>query len=304
MQKRVASALFAGLVSGALMDFPGAGVFFGAVAPYLPLLLLGLSEGAQLALHAGMVGIIVAMLIGGTQAGFNMVVFVVLPCSVILHALLRYRVDEQGRKEWYPALRAVAHLSLLSAGVYMALALMASSSYSDGMQTVLKKSLSMDYSQLEPPVAEIMQKLAHEWSFLIFAFAAWLWIFLTWGVTVLSQHLLAKQGRALRPTVALRPLGVPHGVLALLFLCGGLVAFGNSNDSYNAKVVMLILFLPYFLSGMAYIHALSFQWRPRALWLFLIYIILVFIQWSLFLPVMAGLYFHVTEMLDKPKKIG
>lgn len=304
MQKQVASTLLAGLVSGALLDFPGAGVFFGAVAPYLPLLLLGLSEGARPAVHAGLVGITVAMLMGGTQAGFNMVMFVVVPCSVILHALLRYRLDEHGRREWFPALRAVAYLSLLVAGVYMSIALMASYTYPDGAKALLQKSLSMDYSQLEPPVAEIMQKLAHEWSFLIFAFAAWLWIFLTWGVTLLSQQLLAKQGRALRPTIAIMPLGVPHGLLALLFLCAGLVAFGNANDSYNAKVVSLILFLPYFLSGMAYIHALSVQWRPRMLWLFLIYIILVFIQWSLFLPIMAGLYFHVTEMLDKPKKIG
>lgn len=305
MHQQRTATLIAGLLSGVLLDFPGAGMVFGALAPYVPLLAIGLSEGGRCVANASVVAIVVSTILAGAHAGFNMAVFVAIPCSVLLAGLLRFRVAANGVREWNPALRAVVDLTLLVAAVYMALAVMAGYTYTDGMREVLRKSLTFDYSQFDPEVGETMRRLTSEWNFLIFAFGGWLWILLTLGMAAAVQFVLAKQGRTLRPDIALRPLGgIPWWLLVLLAICLLLMAVGAANDRFNAKVVGLLLLTPYFLSGMAYIHVLSYQWRPRLFWLALIYIVLIFIQWSLFLPTIAGLYFQLLEMLDKPKKMG
>jgi hypothetical protein len=304
MHRRIVITLLSGVLAGFLPLLPGVGLLFGAWAPFLPLLFLGLSEGARAAVHAGCIAVIVSLGLGGEQAAFNMAVFVALPVCVLLNRLLCYRTNASGQVEWFPALRAVTELSVFSAGLFMALAMLASYGQKQNLQALLSASFALDLSTLEPDAEALMRKLIGEWSFFLFAAVGWMWVLVTWLLALMVNRMLVIRASALRTDISLAPRGIPRWLPALLTLCAGLALLGQGNDGFVGKVVFLILLLPYFLSGMAMIHAMSRLWRPRVLWLFLIYIILIFQVWTAIFVAAAGLYFHLSEILDKQRKIG
>lgn len=304
MQKRITLTVVAGLIAGLLLVTPGSSALFSVVAPFFPLMLLGLSEGVRAAFHAGCIGILLVMLIGGDQAGFNMAMFIVLPASLLLHRLLRYRVSHDGHIEWYSSLRAISELTFLAAALFLAISVSAGHEQPNGIRGILQKSLILDFNAMEPEVADIMRKITGDWSFFLFASGAWIWATLTWFTAWFSNHLLQRSGKNLRPDVAITPLGVPKWFLGVLVVSALLALGGGENDQFTGKTLFLIGLLPYFLSGMGIIHRMSAHWRPARFWLFLIYIVLVFQAWTTVFPILAGLYAHLSEMLDKPKKIG
>lgn len=303
MQSRYVAIVLCGIVSGLLPLVPGS-LAFAVIAPFVPLMLIGMAEGTRSLVHASCVAVAVALTIGGDGLGFRMGLFVAVPCCLFLRRVLSFRELADGQKEWFPTLRALCELTLLVGMAIFLLSILVSHQYDGGMQEMLNRVLAIDNSALEPELAEILGKLLGEYSFVIFAVMGWMWVLTFWITAYWSHNLLVRQGKALRPELQISPRGVPSWVLLALVISAVLVLIGGVNDVYIGKVLFLIFLLPYFLAGMGAIHSMSRVWQPRKLWLFCIYIILVFIFWTLLIPIALGFYLQVSEMLDKPKRIG
>lgn len=304
MPQRLSLVLLSGFAAGFLPNLPGSGLFLSAFVPFVPLMLLGLSHGYRPALQAGGVAILVSLILAAERGAFNMAMFVVMPVCVLLNRLLRCHVNGNGVKQWYPTSRALSEMTLVATMLFLLLTVIAGRHFPDGMQHIVQANFSADTSGMEPTAAEMMRKLTGPWSFLLFAMACWLWVLVAYVIAYLVNRLLAGKSYALRPDISLAPGGLPGWLPSLLLVFALLALLGGTNDRYTGKVAFLALLLPYFLSGMAVIHIKSLAWQPRKLWLFLIYIVLFFQFWATLFVAGAGLYMHLTEILDKRKKMG
>jgi hypothetical protein len=304
MQQRIAVTLLAGIIAGTLPALPHSGLLFSLWAAFLPLLLLGFCEGVRAAVNAGSIAFVLALFMGGGSAAINMGILVLLPTYLLLFLLLQYKNDTQGRIVWYPAMRAFACLTLLPMALFMALSMVSNSLYKQERVEMVRSLFKPDLAAFDPQSADMLLTALNDWGFIVVAFAAWCWLFTVWLLAYIANRLLAGRGQAIRPDITLNHRDLPGWLPALLIVFIGLTAFGSADDAFAGKTVILMLLQAYFVSGMAILHKNSFHWQLRTLWLSCVYVVLICQAWMVIFPCLAGLYFHLSEMLDKRQKIG
>lgn len=301
--ERIIFSLFAGVAAALLPYIPGAGIFFASWAPFLPLFFTGFAFGDRNCKQAAGIATLIVLIIGGGGEGLSFALFIALPACFLVSRLTRYTIDSSGRVRWYPTLRALSELVLIAAALFMFFAIMASYEHKNSLQDILRNSLTFEVKDLDPAVADEMRTLTQDFSFVLLAGMAWIWVLAAWFMAVMVNNALVMKRQALRPQIGLTPEGIIGWVPALLAVSAALALAGEGNDNWVGKSLFLIFLLPYFLSGMARIHAMSHYWQMRHLWLFLIYVILIFLFWTVALVAAMGLYYHLSEMLDKRQKI-
>ncbi len=302
-QQRVIFTVLAGVVSGLLPYIPDAGIFFTGWAPLLPLFFAGFAFGDRLCRQAACIATLIAFIIGGGE-GVSFAVFIALPACFLVSRLTSYTVDEStGRVLWYPTLRALSELVLIAAGLFMFFAISTSYEYSNSLLGLLKAKLTFEVTDIDPAAADELRTLTSEYGFVLLALMVWVWVLAAWAMAVLVNNALIMKGQALRRSMALTFTDISGWVPTLLALSAGLALAGEGNDNWTGKTLFLIFLLPYFLGGMARVHAMSHHWHMRGIWLFLIYVILIFVFWAVALVAAMGLYHHLSEMLDKRQKI-
>lgn len=302
-QQRVIFTLLAGAASGVLPYIPDSGIFFASWAPFLPLYFVGFSFGDRFCRQAGLIATLTALIIGGGQ-GVSFVVFTVLPACFLVHRLTSYTVNAvTGRILWYPVLRALSELTLIAAGIFMFFAISVSYEYNNSLLGLLKAKLTFDVKDVDPATADELRTLTSEYGFALLALMAWMWVLAAWLMAVMTNNALVIKGQALRRNMILTFTDISGWVPALLAMSAALALVGEGNDNWTGKTLFLIFLLPYFLGGMARIHAMSHHWHMRGIWLFLIYVVLIFLFWVVALVAAMGLYYHLSEMLDKRQKI-
>jgi len=297
----------AGLVSGFIFYLGLKSAFGGPLlifACLLPLYLVGLAYGSRHAVRAAYASTFVSIVLLGPENCLPFVLFVLMPSCFFLRQLLQWRGNEHA-PSWYPALRALAKLSVLTTIIFAGMGLIADAN-DQHFQTIIARSLPDDLNGMDPEAVLSLQHLLAEESFLIFALLGWMWVILLYGIAVLTNGFLNKHSLALRPSLALSPGGLPASLLVLLFICAVPALLSQGNTRFLGQMMALQMLLPYFLSGLALMHALS---RARAiprrrLWISSFYIALIFTGWPAVIVVGAGLYVQLAEILDRPKKIG
>lgn len=104
------------------------------------------------------------------------------------------------------------------------------------------------------------------------------WSLLTLGNMWLAQSILVRSNNNLRPSPVLAEMELPGFLLALL---GGalLLSLIPGPAAQLGGAVMIALLVPYFLLGLAVIHAISRAWMARIAILSVFYVLLVFAGW-------------------------
>ncbi len=163
--------------------------------------------------------------------------------------------------------------------------------------------LADNLTSSDKEIAATMKLLLTDWLFLLLAGTAWLWLAALYGLAALANSLLANKGMALRPSLGLTGGGLPGWLLFFLTLSAFFACAGTGSDRLNGETVFLILLLPYFFAGMAFIHQVSRHWSARSYLLAALYFLLMFPPWMAFMTVMLGVYIQLREMLDKAARI-
>lgn len=140
---------------------------------------------------------------------------------------------------------------------------------------------------MEPAQAEAMkqanistQSVMH----LMFGMCVWLNVLISYGMAVAANLVLKKEGGQQRPSLSLRQFHVPTWVLLLLAGCALASITADGMLAGVARVLLVGLLLPYFLSGLCYVHALVPPSPWRAVVLAGIYLLMV-----PFLPLVVGM---------------
>jgi len=120
------------------------------------------------------------------------------------------------------------------------------------------------------------------------AVAASLWLIMTLANMLLAQVIVARTGLALRPTPSISELRYPQLFLAI-FPASLLLAFLPGELGFAGASLATVLFIPYFLLGLATIHAISRGWQARTAALTGFYVALVLLSPVVVLVGLLGL---------------
>jgi hypothetical protein len=255
----------------------------------LPLFLIGLSLGVKASLIAAAGGIAVATAATNLTAGLLYGGFIALPVTVLVRQALRARGDGQGGIEWYPP----AGLLLWAIGLALLVA-----------ATTLPGAMGPDGAELARG-AEVAQEILRrmgggavpqaEAEAMAAAALRYmpgflgLWFVATLVVNfALAQGLLARIGRALRPSPRLTELALPLWVSAgaAIAVIGAVGGGAAGTLGGNLAIVLAFAFL---LAGLAGLHAALAGSPLRRPALVAIYLSLILFAPALIAVVLLGL---------------
>ncbi len=254
-------------------------VFFALAAP-LPLFAAGLGLGLKGAMLAAAVATgVVAIAAGFPRAGLYAVTDAVLVVVLVRYALLN-RPAADGNVEWYPPGMLLAWLTIYAAVAFVALALVwgpenlqsSVSDYVDGFRRMMTEA-----TRGSPAMDRMMAGLKRVMPFLV---VAW-WIVIMAVNGVLAQKFLVRTGHALRPSPDFTTTAPPGWLLSVAVAAAAAALVGSGWIGFVATNVALVLCVPYFLTGLAVVHAISVRWNGRKAVLFALYLLLVLFGWPL-----------------------
>ena len=239
------SGIAGGLIaSGFIADFAS-----------LPLLLVGLSLGPGFAAIAGVFGVACAFATGGIHIAGIFGGMHALPSWILVrHSLARERRPD-GQERWRPVGSVLCWLAVLGAAAIIANALTAEATgFGDAARSyfdaVLAALLPGATDAQRAPMVDLVAPLAPG----LFV-SSWLTVIVV--SAVISQILLTRWSRNLRPTPKWSGLMVPDWMSWLLVVAAAMVLVSDGTMEATARSVALVFGVPYFFLGLATIHVLA-----------------------------------------------
>lgn len=294
MSRLAPLALAAGLASALLhlsTEWSLLGALLFALAAPLPLFAAGLGLGLTGAIFAAAVATVtVAVAAGLPRAGLYAATDAVLVVGLVRFALLN-RPAPDGGLEWYPPGHLLAWLALYAAVAFVALTLVwgpaeveaGIAGYVDGFRRLVAET-----GRATPAVDRMLGGLGRVLPFLV---VTW-WIIAMVVNATLAQKILVRTGHALRPSPDLSATAPPGWVLSAAVAAAAVALVGSGWLGFLATNVALILCVPYFLTGLAVIHAISVRWNGRTAILIALYLLIVLFGWPLIVVTGLGMVEH------------
>ncbi len=295
MSKNLLMAVIGGMTSVILylstfFEIPGG--FFLAYFSALPLLVVGLSLGLTAGTIATVAAVALTLALVLTKIAVVALFTVVtaLPTLLLLRLALSRRQSPEGKAVWCPPGRMVCWLTGYGAVAFVIVAYLAGGGQ-NGLEETLRENIAAALGalmqDLDPSKVGAMARMAARYVPAIFM-ASWLISMLV--NAHLAQNIAIRLKRNIRPAPALRNMSLPFGLAGAMLaaaviwrLAGpGLVGF----VSLNLALMMLV---PFFLLGLAVVHAVSRAWPSRTPILVTMYLIMVFIGWPVILVAALGL---------------
>lgn len=293
MSKTLLIAVLGGVTSAILYLSSFFGIPGGFILAYfsaLPLFVVGLSLGLMAGTIATVTSVALALTVTQIAVVALFTVVTALPTLLLLRMALSNRKSPEGNTKWYPPGMMLCWLTGYGAMAFVIAAYMVGGG-PNGIEEILRENISAALGvlmqDLEPLKVEAMARMAARHVPAIFM-ASWL---ISMVVNAhLAQNIATRLGRNIRPAPPLLNMSLPFGLTGAMLaaaviwrLAGpGLVGF----VSLNLALVMLV---PYFLMGLAVVHAISRPWPARTPILVTMYLIMVFIGWPVALLAALGL---------------
>lgn len=299
----VASGALSALV-GALAAFGSFGGFLLAYFCQLPLFLVGLSMGTVASALAAAVAGSAVIVMGGLFGALLFTLLNAAPVVILVRQALLFRTADQSNVEWYPAGLLAAAATIIGLTL-MLLAFLALGTTAEGVEGTIRQFLD-----------QFAQRLPGDWSDdarqqFVAAIAPLLpgSIGLSWLVMLvingaLAQGLLVRFGHNLRPSPDFAGMELPRWlpVVTAVLVVGAIVlpgAFG-----LFARSTALVAALPFFLVGLAVIHALARRVAAGSMLLILFYILMLLFGWPVVIVAFLGLVEQMAELRKRLAHAG
>lgn len=288
--RAVAITALAGIASGLLFlsTIRGGGLL--PVAGYLvqlPILLCGLGLGPLSAALASAGALGTALLASGLLAAAVLLIVQLVPALLVSHRALLHR-GEAMRLEWYPLGRLVSATALYVGAVALAVILWLETAGVGVEPLVRLFALHLASGLGGPAATAALETLLAGWLPWIPGIVALSWLLMIWANAALAQALLARSGRALRPSPALAELVLPGWVVPAVLLAIAVARLFSEGPAFAASVVALLGGALLFLAGLAVLHAFVARRRLGRAPLVVLYLLLLLFSWPL-VPVVAAL---------------
>ncbi len=288
--RAVAITALAGIASGLLFlsTIRGGGLL--PVASYLvqlPILLCGLGLGPLSAAFASAGALATTLLASGLVAAAVLLIVQLAPALLVSHRALLHR-DEGTRLEWYPLGRLVSETALYVGAVAIA-AILWLETAGIGVETLVRLfALHLASGLGGPATMAALETLLVGWLPWIPGIVALSWLLMIWTNAAIAQALLARSGRALRPSPALAELALPGWVVPAVLFAIAVARLFPDGPAFAATVVALLGGALLFLAGLAVVHAFVARRRLGRAPLVVLYLLLLLFSWPL-VPVVAAL---------------
>lgn len=264
----------------------GPGGFVLPLFAQLPLFLVGLSLGVGPAAVAGTAGTLLILLMSSLATAGAYVALTAGAATLIVRQALLNRPAAQGGIEWYPPGLLLSWVSAAALG-FLGIGALYASGAEDGLLGSMRQIVRGVISVLPPeqaarlsPVEDLIAR------FLPAAFLGW-WIVLTAVNGVIAQGALAGFGRALRPSPAMADLWLPSWP-GFAMIAAVAASFLPGEIGMLAENAMIILGVPFVFLGLGVLHALAGRIAARALFLAVLYVLLVLLGWPALIVAAIG----------------
>jgi hypothetical protein len=293
-------------IGSSRLGFAGIGVLCGALAAWPYVMALTGSAGSMILVYLTQVPLFAAGLWLGTSASalagltaslmlvatsnlLTATIFAglnVVPVVLLVRQSLLARTGAEKAIEWYPPGLLTAWLTGLGlAAIAAALLLFGGPEH---MQAVVREVVApvlgrhFDENTLEH------HKLLDFISFILPGVVATSWMVMTATNGSLAQGLLARFGASWRPSPDLAALGLPMWIPLLLALAVAATFLGGTARFLGINVV-IVLAVPFCLSGLAVLHTVARRFTRPAIPLVTFYVLAGVFGWPLLLIAVLGL---------------
>ncbi|MBV8120131.1 MAG: DUF2232 domain-containing protein [Alphaproteobacteria bacterium] len=217
----------------------------------LPLFAAGLWLGVGSALTAGITASVVVLAEGGPSAGAAFAAVNAAPVVLLTRQALLARSGPDGGLEWYPAGLLVAWLSGLGlAGLAAAVAFLGGPS---GIETYLNNLLAPLFDRLASDSEANRAALVRALALVTPGTVAASWMTMSASNAILAQGVLARLGKAWRPSPDLAGLTLPIWPSMLLAAAAVLAVLGGTACFLGVNL-LIVLSVPFCLAGLAVLH--------------------------------------------------
>ena len=303
-------ALGGGLLGALLFLSVRTGTPVAAVLMFLspaPLFAVGLSQGFAAVLIASATALAAVAVAAWGSAVFIYLLCIVLPVLIVVRQGLLSRPGPQaGTQQWYPPGLLLGWLAGYGLVVLVG-AIIWYIGVDGGLEGTIRANLAAAFKQMsdrqvEPHLGALLDMVARYLAGAVIS----TWLLAACVSATLAQFVLARAGRARRPTPRFSALGLPRW-MSLAFGAGILLALFPGPAGTFGRNAVIVLSIPFLLAGLAVIHALSAyaMRRPansaagtapapqfvlaRSVFLGLVYVMLIRFAWPALFIVILGI---------------
>ncbi|MBV8737990.1 MAG: DUF2232 domain-containing protein [Alphaproteobacteria bacterium] len=280
----IGACLYLSILTGS----PGALIL--AYLAQLPFFAAGLWFGVRAAVSAGVVASVILFAAGGATATGGFAALYAAPVVVLVRQALLARQAPDGTIKWYPAGLLSAWLTGL--GLIMLGAIILVLGGPTGIETFLNDRLGEAIQRLGIESGSSGEALTKTLALVMPGAVTASWMAMTASNGVLAQGVLARFGKAWRPSPDLAALALPFWLSALLALAAALVLCGGAARFVGINL-LIVLVIPFCLAGLAMLHTVVRRLPRPQVPLILFYVLAGLFGWPLLIITILG-------MLDAP----
>ncbi len=252
-------------------------LIFAAYLTSVPLFVTGLGAGGLAALTASFVGTAGLYLTGPSNIAFVYALVFGVPAVALTAMSLRYRMDVEQKPHWYPEGNILTAVTIYPCAIFLGLVAM-TYGYEGGLLKLTTEAFSQIGSQvsqqLEPEQVAMVQTALDRLARVAPAVVACAWMCVIIVSMVIAQSVLKQQQWNLRDAFALHRLRVPHWLIIGVAVTGLVGVLAPAPFDYIGENLGIILGVPFFLVGLAIVHAWAATTRVRMLILIVFYLLL------------------------------
>jgi hypothetical protein len=295
-------ALGAGLYLAVLTGSPGALIL--VYLAQLPLFAAGLWLGGGAAAVAGLTASMVLLAASDIVAAALFAGLYAAPVVVLVRQALLARSGPSGALEWYPPGMLTAWLTGLGLAAFVAALLLLGGS--NGIEALLREALAPAIDRFVDENGAARDALTALLALVIPGVIAASWMVMTASNATLAQGVLARFGRAWRPSPDLAALTLPKWIPLLLAIAAAATAFGGTARFFGINV-MIVLAVPFCLAGLAVLHTLVRRLPRPQIPLVTFYVLAGLFGWPLLVIAVLGLLdapLGLRRRFAQPRSVG
>jgi Predicted membrane protein (DUF2232) len=279
----VMGALCAALYLTVLTGSPGAVIL--AYLAQLPLFAAGLWLGVGCGAAAGAAATVILLGVGGLAAAAVFAALYAAPIVVLVRQALLARRGPDGALEWYPPGLLTAWLTGLGLAALGGGILFFGGP--SGIEPLLHDLLAPAINRFAGDGGASGEALIHILALVTPGAIAASWMAMTASNAILAQGVLARFGKAWRPSPDPAALSLPLWVSAALAAAAMLLLMGGPARYYGINM-LIVLSVPFCLAGLAVLHAAVRRLRHRQVPLTAFYVLAGLFGWPLMVIIIVG----------------
>ena len=295
-------AVAAGFYLAVLTGSPSAAIL--AYLAQLPLFAAGLWLGVEAAAAAGLTASIVLLAASDMVAAGLFAGLYAIPVVILVRQALLARAKPSGALEWYPPGLLTGWLTGLGLAAFAAALLFLGGP--GAVEALLRHALAPAIDRFVDESGTGRDALVTLLALVIPGVVVGSWMMMTASSAILAQGVLARFGRAWRPSPDLATLRLPNWITLMLAVAAAASALGGTARFFGVNV-MIVLALPMCLAGLAVLHALARRLARPQVPLAIFYVLAGLFGWPLLVIAVLGVLdapLGLRRRFAQPRSIG